>query len=150
MKSRCDEDMRKQLSRFSRAALVAGGFAVCSASAQAPGKRDFDAEAQAAVQSAKTAAGFEFLGTLVRVCLLPQSGGEDSSDVVPAYVANPASAPAHDSWYAEPARVFDNLYFVGGKSHSSWALTTRAAIIPFAPIYPHNSAAPLCGATKKP
>ena len=112
--------MEKHVARFSRAALVAGGFAVCSALAQPPAKRDFDAEAQAAVQSAKTAAGFEFLGTLVRVCLLPQSGGEDPSDVLPAYIANPASAPARDTWYAEPARVFDNLYFVGGKIHSSW------------------------------
>src|SRR5256885_1162024 len=104
--------MRKELVRFSPAALAfVGGFAVCSALAQAPAKRDFDAEAQAAVQSAKTAAGFEFLGTLARVCLLPQSGGEDSSDVLPAYIANPASAPARDTWYAEPARVFDNLYF---------------------------------------
>src|SRR5439155_18619421 len=67
--------------------------------------RDFDAEIQAAVQSAKTAAGFEFLGTLVRVCLLPQSGGEDSSDVLPAYIANPASAPARDTWRSEERRV---------------------------------------------
>ena len=40
---------------------------------QAPAAREFDAEIRAAVQSAKTAAGFEFLGTLVRTCLLPQS-----------------------------------------------------------------------------
>src|SRR5437899_1752916 len=141
--------MRKELVRFSRAALIAGGFAVCSALAQAPAKRDFDAEAQAAVQAAKTAAGFEFLGTLVRTCLLPQSGGEDSSDVLPAYLANPASAPARDSWYAEPARVFDNLYFVGGKIHSSWALTTREGIILIDTIYPYNSEELVVGGMKK-
>ena len=141
--------MKKEVARFSRAALIAGGFAVCSASAQAPGKRDFDTEAQAAVQAAKDAAGFEFPGTLVRVCLLPQSGGEDSSDVVPAYVANPASAPARDSWYAEPARVFDNLYFVGGKIHSSWALTTREGIILIDTIYAYNSEELIVGGMKK-
>ena len=43
---------------------------------------DFDAEIRAALQSAKTAAGFEFLGTLVRTCLLPQSGGENT-DTLP-------------------------------------------------------------------
>src|SRR2546430_16771736 len=112
------------------ALAVAAILAACSALAQSPAKRDFDAEAQAAVHSAKTAAGFEFPGTLVRVCLLPQSGGEDSSDVIPAYVANPARAPAHDSWYAEPARVFDNPYFVGGKIHSSWNPTTREGARP--------------------
>src|SRR5439155_20400028 len=143
-------DMRKKIVGFSRAALaVACGFAVCSALAQSPAKRDFDAEAQAAVQSAKTAAGFEFLGTLVRVCLLPQSGGEDSSDVVPAYVRNAASAPARDSWYAEPAKVFDNLYFVGGKIHSSWALTTREGIIVIDTIYPYNSEELIVGGMKK-
>src|SRR5438445_2918812 len=143
-------DMRKKIVGFSRAALaVACGFAVCSALAQSPAKRDFDTEAQAAVQAAKDAAGFEFPGTLVRVCLLPQSGGEDSSDVVPAYVANPASAPAHDSWYAEPARVFDNLYFVGGKIHSSWALTTREGIILIDTIYPYNSEELIVGGMKK-
>ena len=142
--------MRKKIVGFSRTALaLAGGFAVCSALAQAPAKRDFDAEAQAAVQSAKTAAGFEFLGTLVRVCLLPQSGGEDSSDVVPAYVANPASVPARGTWYAEPARVFDNLYFVGGKIHSAWALTTRDGIILIDTIYPYNSEELILGGMRK-
>src|SRR5437870_5820767 len=143
-------DMRKKIVGFSRAALaVACGFAVCSALAQAPARRDFDAEAQAAVQSAKAAAGFEFLGTLVRVCLLPQSGGEDSSDVVPAYLANPASAPARDTWYAEPAKVFDNLYFVGGKIHSSWALTTSDGIILIDTIYPYNSEELIVGGMRK-
>jgi metallo-beta-lactamase class B len=105
----------------------------------APAKRDFDAEVQAAIQSAKTAAGFEFQGTLVRTCLLPQSGGEDTSDKVPEYVADSAKAPARDTWYAEPAKVFDNLYFVGGKIHSSWALRTREGIILIDTIYPYNS-----------
>ncbi len=120
--------------------VVAAILATCNALAQqAPVKRDFDAEVQAALQSAKTEAGFEFLGTLVRTCLLPQSGGEDASDNVPGYVANPASAPARDTWYAEPAKVFDNLYFVGGKIHSSWALTTSEGIILIDTIYPYNS-----------
>ena len=72
-------------------------------------------------------------------CLLPQSGGEDTRDVVPAYVTNPASAPAIDTWYAEPAKVFDNLYFVGGKIHSAWALTTSEGIILIDTIFPYNS-----------
>src|ERR1044072_4356585 len=90
--------------------------------AQAPARRDFDAEYRAAVQAAKDAAAFEFLGTLVRTCLLPQSGGENTTDNVPDFVANPSKVPPRDTWYAEPAKVFDDLYFVGGKVHSSWAL----------------------------
>jgi metallo-beta-lactamase class B len=124
------------------AALIAGG-------ALAQAKRDFDAEAQAAVQSAKTAAGFEFLGTLVRVCLLPQSGGEDASDTLPPYIADPKKVPPRDTWYAEPAKVFDNLYFVGGKIHSSWALTTKDGIILFDTLYPYNSEELIVGGMKK-
>jgi metallo-beta-lactamase class B len=116
---------------------------------QAPVKRNFDAEIQAALESAKTAAGTEFLGTLVRTCLLPQSGGENTTDNVPGYVTNPASAPARNNWYADPAKVFDNLYFVGGKIHSAWALTTREGIILIDTIYPYNSEELIIGGMRK-
>jgi metallo-beta-lactamase class B len=116
---------------------------------QVPAARDFEAEIRAAVQSAKTAAGFEFLGTLVRTCLLPQSGGEDTRDNLPGYVTNPASAPARDTWYADPAKVFDNLYFVGGSVHSSWALTTSEGIILIDTIYPYNSEELVVGGLQK-
>ena len=116
---------------------------------QVPSKRNFDGEIQTALESAKTAAGFEFLGTLVRTCLLPQSGGEDSRDNVPGYITDPASAPARDTWYAEPAKVFDNLYFVGGKLHSAWALTTRDGIILIDTIYPYNSEELVIGGMQK-
>jgi metallo-beta-lactamase class B len=112
-------------------------------------KRNFDAEINAALQGAKTAAGFEFLGTLVRTCLLPQSGGENLTDVVPAYITDPTKAPRRDAWFAEPAKVFDNLYFVGGKLHSSWALTTRDGIILIDTIYPYNSEELIISGMKK-
>ncbi|HEX2933048.1 MAG TPA: MBL fold metallo-hydrolase [Candidatus Binatia bacterium] len=118
-------------------------------SQQPPAKRNFEAEIQKALESAKTTAGFEFLGTLVRTCLLPQSGGENLTDTLPAYITNPASAPARDTWYAEPAKVFDNLYFVGGKLHSSWALTTKEGIILIDTIYPYNSEELVIGGMKK-
>jgi metallo-beta-lactamase class B len=111
--------------------------------------RNFDAEIRAAMQSAKTAAGFEFLGTLSRLCLLPQSGAEDTSDTIPGYVTKPASAPARDIWYADPARVFDNLYFVGGKVHSAWALATSGGIILIDTIFPYNSEDLIVGGMQK-
>jgi metallo-beta-lactamase class B len=116
--------------------------AACGArllAAQAPGGRDFEAEIRAAIQGAKNASEFEFLGTLARTCLLPQSGGENLTDNVPDYVANAGRVPARETWYADPAKVFDNLYFVGGRIHSSWALTTRDGIILFDTIFPYNS-----------
>jgi metallo-beta-lactamase class B len=141
--------MRRQASvivAFAIAATLAAGSVLAR---QSPAKRDFEAEIQAALGAAKTAAGFDFLGTLVRTCLLPQSGGEDTRDNVPGYVTNPAAAPARETWYAEPAKVFDNLYFVGGKVHSSWALTTSEGIILFDTIFPYNSEELIVGGLKK-
>src|SRR5437763_10405722 len=92
-----------------------------------PNPRPTDA-VEVAQQKAKDAAGFEFLGTLARTCLLPPSRSEDTHDVPAPYVVDPSTAPPRATWYAEPAKVFDNLYFVGGKVHSSWALTTSEGI----------------------
>src|SRR6185295_19462503 len=123
--------LKPKQSKATTLTLVAGLAAASVFAQQRPAGRNFDAEIRAAVESAKTAAGFDFQGTLVRTCLLPQSGGENTDDTVPGYVTKPASAPARDTWYADAAKVFDNLYFVGGKLHSSWALTTSEGIILF-------------------
>jgi metallo-beta-lactamase class B len=104
---------------------------------------------EAAQQAAKDAAGFEFLGTLARTCFLPPSRSEDLRDVPAPYVTDPGKAPARSTWYAGPAQVFDNLYFVGGKVHSSWALKTREGIILFDTIYPYNSEELIVGGMRK-
>ncbi len=39
------------------------------------------------------------------------------------------TAVAHEKWYAPPAKVFDNLYFIGTQTESTWALTTSKGII---------------------
>ena len=112
--------------------------------------RDFDAEIRTAVASAKQAAGFQWQGALVRTCLQPpQIGAENTSDNVPGYISKPASAPARSTWYAEPAKVFDDFYFVGGKIHSAWALTTSEGIILFDTIFPYNSEELIVGGLKK-
>lgn len=130
------------------AAVAASAIGVAHAQ-QAAGSRNFDAEIRAAQQGAKEAAGSEFLGTLVRTCFLPQSGGENNDDVLPGYITNPASAPARETWYVEPAKVFDNLYFVGGRVHSAWALTTSDGIILIDTIFPYNSEELIVGGLQK-
>jgi metallo-beta-lactamase class B len=142
--------MRSQIITFVVVLVFAIGSGTATVFAQQGSeKRDFEFEIRAAIQSAKTAAGFEFLGTLVRTCLLPQVGSQDTRDNVPGYVSNPASAPPRDVWYAEPAKVFDNVYFVGGKLHSSWALTTTEGIILIDTIYPYNSEELIIGGMQK-
>ena len=142
--------MKSSVARVSAVCAVVAGFAAISVFArQAPAARDFDAEIRVALTSAKDAAGFDFTGTLARICVLPQSGGENTSDTLPGYITKPGSAPARETWYADPARVFDNLYFVGGKVHSAWALTTSEGIILIDTIYPYNSEELIVGGLKK-
>ena len=103
------------------------------------GARDFDREIEDTIRAAQRAAGFEFLGTLTRLCLLPALGSVNETDIVPPYVHDPTAAPARETWYADAAQVFDNLYFVGGKLHSAWALKTSQGFILLDTIYPYNS-----------
>ena len=70
--------------------------------------------------AAKQAAGFDYTGTLVRTCIAPAFAvGTGPRGVI----------PARDTWHAEPARMFDNLYFIGTRVHSSWALKGSDGII---------------------
>lgn len=132
------------------AGVVVSSYVACVVvAAQAPRGRDFEAEYRAAVQTAKDAAEFEHLGTLVRTCLLPQSGGENTTDEAPAYVIDASKAPPRSQWMAQPAKVFDNLYFVGGRVHSSWALATSEGIILFDTIFPYNSEELIIGGMQK-
>src|SRR5262245_35242680 len=61
----------------------------------------------------------------------------------PAQPVTAAAAPApgpppRASWHAEPAKVFDNLYFVGRSEYSAWAVTTSAGIILMDAIYDYS------------
>jgi metallo-beta-lactamase class B len=95
------------------------------------------------LMAARNAAGFDFTGTLARLCVAPVA--------VPATLrdAAPGPAPARDTWYADPAKVFDNLYFVGSKIHSSWALTTSEGIILIDTLFTYNSEEEIVGGLKK-
>jgi metallo-beta-lactamase class B len=93
--------------------------------------------------AARVAAGFDFTGTLARLCVAPRAVPSTLRDVAPG------PAPARETWYADPAKVFDNLYFVGSKIHSSWALTTSAGIILIDTLFTYNSEEEIIGGLKK-
>lgn len=93
--------------------------------------------------AARTAAGFDFTGALARLCIAPVAVAGAVRDVAPG------PAPARDTWFAEPAKVFDNLYFVGSKIHSSWALTTSEGIILIDTLFTYNSEEEIVGGLKK-
>jgi metallo-beta-lactamase class B len=50
----------------------------------------------------------------------------------------PEGAPPRESWHAEPAKVFDNLYFVGMTEFSAWAITTSEGIIIIDPVFDYS------------
>jgi metallo-beta-lactamase class B len=93
--------------------------------------------------AAREAAGFDFTGTLARLCVAPQPVPNTLRDVAPG------PAPARDTWFAEPAKVFDNLYFVGSKIHNSWALTGTDGIILIDTLWTYNSEEEIVGGLKK-
>jgi metallo-beta-lactamase class B len=82
--------------------------------------------------AAKKAAGTDFPGTATRLCIVPDNpvgGGAGAG------AAGPRPIPDRATWYAEPARMFDNLYWVGTKIHSAWALRTSGGIILIDTLY---------------
>jgi metallo-beta-lactamase class B len=124
--------------RASFAALATAftlGLSSTAAMAQA------DGPAEIFQKNAKAAAAFDFAGTLVRTCVYPQTG--PGADVAPR------AAPDRATWYTDPAKVFDNLYFVGTKIHSSWALKTSEGIILIDTLYDYAAPEAIIEGMKK-
>ncbi len=64
--------------------------------------------------------------------------------VRPSVVVNPEQPPPavpsnKTTWHAEPAKVFDNLYFVGQTEYSAWAVTTSDGIIVMDAIFDYSA-----------
>jgi metallo-beta-lactamase class B len=107
---------------FGTALAMAMGLMSANA-APVPGSID------AHVLAAQKAAGLDFAGTLEVLCIQPADGSDPSAAERAANAGKPRAIPARDTWYAEPAKVFDNVYFVGTKIHNAWAIKTSAGII---------------------
>ena len=91
------------------------------AAAQAP-----ESEIDAHIDAAKKAAGLDYRATFVNLCFpTPLPGGPRGA----AALLVPRPAPDRGTWYASPYKVFDNLYWLGTRQHSSWALKTSAGLI---------------------
>src|SRR5262245_23580851 len=88
--------------------------------------------------SAKIAAGLEWPGTFVRLCVTPALPG-----------AGTAGPPPLDTWHAEPARVADNLYFLGTKIHNAWAIVGSGGIIILEALYDYAAEDEIIGGMKK-
>src|SRR5499426_3583471 len=91
--------------------------------AQAPSN-----EVDAHIAKAKAAAGQDYRGTFVNLCLpsAPPAGGSGGAG---RGAGGAPQTPDRANWYAPPFKVFDNLYWLGTRQHSSWALQTSAGIV---------------------
>jgi metallo-beta-lactamase class B len=119
-------------------------FAALSSAAFAQSSREAtDAAIDAHLVKARNAAGFDFTGTLARLCVAPARFPTEIRD------GAPGKPPARDTWYIDPAKVFDNLYFVGSKIHNSWALVTSQGIIILDTLFTYNSEEEIVGGLKK-
>jgi metallo-beta-lactamase class B len=95
------------------------------------------------VSAAKNAAGTDWAGTFLRLCIVPPAaapGGRGGA---------PAGPPAKDTWYAEPAKVADNLYFIGTKIHSAWAIVGSGGIIVLEALFDYAAPDEIAGGLKK-
>src|SRR5262245_21600412 len=89
---------------------------LCTAAlAQTPGETDSH------IGAAKAAAGLDFRGTFINLCLLGAAPGGARGGAGRGANGAPAT-PDRAGWYASPYKVFDNLYWLGTRQHSSWAL----------------------------
>ena len=107
------------------------------------------ASAQATVEShlaaARAAGAKEHPGLFDRVCV--------GDMLPPAARTGPPPArtgpPARETWHVEPAKVFDNLYYVGEKEYSVWAVTTSEGIILLDTIFDYSVDEQVIGGLKK-
>jgi metallo-beta-lactamase class B len=85
------------------------------------------------ISAAKAAAGLDYRATFVNLCFpganpalanpaAARAGGA-------ARTGGRGAAPDRTTWYASPYKVFDNLYWLGTRQHSSWALRTSEGFV---------------------
>jgi metallo-beta-lactamase class B len=117
--------------------LLAWGLLAVAVMAQAPSD-----DVNAHVAAARAAAGLDFRNTFINLCL-PNAGGPGRGGPGAAGPggagggarggggrgAGAPATPDRANWYAQPYKIFDNLYWLGTRQHSSWALQTSAGII---------------------
>jgi quinoprotein glucose dehydrogenase len=89
---------------------------------------------EAHIERAKLAAGSTFQNLFDFLCTTPAARGGGPGRGTRAG-GPPRDPPDRSTWYAEPVKVFDNLYFVGQSEYSAWALTTSEGIILFDTLF---------------
>ena len=156
--------MNKQIAAVTLAAMV--GWSVGVAGQQQninpvpTSTANVSTDAQAHIEAARTAAGDTWDSVFRPVCNgalslatppAPRAGGAGRAGTAGGgrRGGGPPAAPVRETWYAEPQKVFDNLYFVGQTEYSVWALKTSQGIIIIDAIYDYSVEAEVDEGLKK-
>jgi len=112
--------------------------------------------------AAKAAAGEDFQNLFNFQCYGPGPGGQRTPPgTAPAAQlgqgqgragrggGRAAEPPDRSTWYAEPVKVFDNLYFFGQSEYAVWAITTSQGIIVLDTIFDYSVEEEVAGGMKK-
>jgi metallo-beta-lactamase class B len=143
--------MKRLLAGLSCAAM----FGVL-AHAQAPAA-PLSPEVERHIEAARAAAGTVHAGLFDAVCTTarnviaqaaapPRAGGPGRGG---RGRGGPPGPPPRETWYAEPVKVFDNLYFLGQTEFSVWAITTSQGIILLDAIFDYSVEEEVVGGLKK-
>src|SRR6266705_2724160 len=95
--------------------------------------------------AAKIAAGTDWAGTFLRLCISVPSGLQAAGPAAGA----PRLSPARETWYAQPAKVADNLYFLGTRIHSAWAIVGSDGIIVLEALFDYAAPDEVVGGMKQ-
>jgi metallo-beta-lactamase class B len=124
--------------------------------------QDANNPAAAHFAAAKTAAGEDFQNLFNFQCYGPGPGGQRTppgaatgAGAQPGRGAGrgggrgPQGPPDRSTWYTEPVKVFDNLYFFGQSEYAVWAITTSDGIIVLDTIFDYSVEEEVAGGMKK-
>ena len=98
------------------------------------------------LSAGRNAAGTDWSGTFVRLCIPPAPAPQRGA--APAGGAR-GGTPARETWYAEPAKVADNLYFIGTRIHNAWAIAGSEGIIVIEALFDYAAQDEIIGGLKK-
>jgi metallo-beta-lactamase class B len=96
---------------------------------------------EAHIAAARAAAGEHHPGIFDGLCMSPSAGPNTATEAPPA--------PDRSVFHVEPVKVFDNLYFVGEKEYSAWAVTTSEGIILLDTIWAYSVEDEIDGGLRK-
>jgi metallo-beta-lactamase class B len=97
--------------------------------------------AESHIAAAKAAAGTEHVALFEATCVRKPGP--------PPARTEPRPVPERSTWHHEPVKVFDNLYYVGEKEYSAWAVTTSDGIILIDTIWAHSVEDEIVGGLRK-